>query len=798
MKLLFAFFGFAIFLLSTGARASGPGDEHWDNQFGSDGANSTLNGIAVSGKNVYVGGMITSAGNLKVNGAAGFDGTNWFPLSSGLMNNQAVVGLGADGNYIYYGGIFTNADDPTAIDTARWDGTNWSGIGINGGIGLVYKRNGGFLYVGGIFTSAGGVDATNIGRWDGTNWFALGPGVNGPNFLGHLPSVTSIAFQGNNVYVGGTFNYAGSLNVTNIAYYDGNVWQTMGNPFNGGVTALTFYGAYLYAGGFFTNSSLGITNLARWDGSSWSGVPGGGANNNVEDFASDGTNLFVGGLFTQIGGIAATGIASFNGSTWSALGSGVHGFQGGVGQVNKMAWQSNQLYVAGSFEIAGNVGTANVARWDGTDWWSLGGGTSKGMSPTLNFVQSLLPIQSSIFVTPGLYAGGLFTGAGSVIVDSIGCWDGTNWNAVGTGFGGTFATGVGINVRALAANNAYLYAGGNFKIAGGNPASGIAYWDGSNWNSLGSGVDWIVNAIAVDNANYIYVGGTFTNAGGIYSRGLAVSAYGTWYNLGNVEGASGAVNSLVFDGVSKIYAGGSFLTAGGVSATNIAYFDNSDFSWHPLGLGLNAKANTVAYGNGHLYAGGSFTKAGALTANHVAQWDGSNWSALGSGITGGNTVIVNSILVVGTDVYVTGNFTNAGGVSATNIAKWNGSTWSALGSGLDLPRAGFALAASGNDLFVGGNFTTAGDKPSEFIARWNDQSNFYPPANMLLTRTVWQTNRQMRFRITGTTGQSYIIQGSTNLASWTPLLTNSIMFFDYADPNSASYPTRFYRTVLGP
>jgi len=46
----------------------------------------------------------------------------------------------------------------------------------------------------------------------------------------------------------------------------------------------------------------------------------------------------------------------------------------------------------------------------------------------------------------------------------------------------------------------------------------------------------------------------------------------------------------------------------------------------------------------------------------------------------------------------------------------------------------------------------------------------------LLTRETWLTNGQFRFRVTGTSGESYVLQDSTNLGAWTPLLTNSPRF----------------------
>jgi hypothetical protein len=787
-----------VYLLPLAALAAVSDDQHWDNQFGPAGVNGPAYGIAVIGNNIYTAGSFTAAGNTKANSVGGFDGTNWFQLNSGLLGlNPLAVCAVSDNNYLYVGGIFTNADDPTAIDTARWDGTNWAGIGIQGLIETV-KRNGSNVYFAGVFSGTTNVTSTNIIGWNGTNWFALGQGLGGSGFY-PVGSVNCLAFQGNNIYAGGNFSYSGTSSMTNIAYWDGSAWHAMGNPFNGTVSALTFYDGYLYAGGGFTNTSLGLVNIARWNGSAWAAVSSGGANNLVYDFATDGINLYVGGNFTQIGGITATGIVSFNGSTWTNVGGGIYGFQGVGGQVKKMLWQSNQLYIAGSFERAGNTGADNVARWDGTQWWSIGGQTSHGVAYGVNFVQSLLAVSGPSSIPSGVYAGGLSTEAGDVVVNCIGRWDGTNWNSVGSGVSGSLSGNDGQRVYALATDGTYLYAAGFFTNAGGSYASGVAYWNGGNWYPLGSGVDWIANAVAVGDADYIWVGGSFTNAGGIYSRGLAVWADGSWYNLGNVEGTNAIVYALEYDGGTKVYVGGQFYSAGGVAATNIACFDDTDSSWHALGPGLSSgRVASLAYTNGVLYAGGTFTNAGSLAVQRIAQWNGTSWSSLGNGITGNGAASVNGIVVSGTNVYVTGNFTNAGSIAATNIARWNGTSWSALGSGLDPTHLGSAITAVGKDIYAGGSFSLAGDKPSQFIGHWNDQSNYYPAANMQLTRLNWLTNRQFHFRLTGTSGQSYILQATTNFITWTPLQTNSATFYDFTDTNAVNFSYRFYQAVLGP
>ena len=51
------------------------------------------------------------------------------------------------------------------------------------------------------------------------------------------------------------------------------------------------------------------------------------------------------------------------------------------------------------------------------------------------------------------------------------------------------------------------------------------------------------------------------------------------------------------------------------------------------------------------------------------------------------------------------------------------------------------------------------------------------------------------FNVTGSPGQSAVIEASTNLATWTALCTNAIgsspLYF--GDPSWTNYPSQFYR-----
>ena len=67
----------------------------------------------------------------------------------------------------------------------------------------------------------------------------------------------------------------------------------------------------------------------------------------------------------------------------------------------------------------------------------------------------------------------------------------------------SLGSGMDSYVRALAIYNGELIAGGDFFTAGGQGASRVARWDGGAWQSLGSGMNNSVQALAVYNNELI-------------------------------------------------------------------------------------------------------------------------------------------------------------------------------------------------------------------------------------------------------------------------------------------------------
>jgi hypothetical protein len=181
--------------------------------------------------------------------------------------------------------------------------------------------------------------------------------------------------------------------------------------------------------------------------------------------------------------------------------------------VRSLLVSGTNLYAGGSFVSIGGVSANRVAKWDGTAWSALGSGLTKiidGFSYYMN-------VNSVAMLGTNLYAAGDFTHAGGNPAHLIAKWDGTAWWPVGPGLPDPFGYA---NLNALASSGTNLIVGGSFSVANGSAANGIILWNGTNWSPFGSGVGGAVNALAVS-ANGLFAGGDFTTAGGKISVSVA-------------------------------------------------------------------------------------------------------------------------------------------------------------------------------------------------------------------------------------------------------------------------------------
>lgn len=256
-------------------------------------------------------------------------------------------------------------------------------------------------------------------------------------------------------------------------------------------------------------------------------------------------------------------------------------------------------------------------------------------------------------------------------------WDGTQWQRLGSGANGAIHS-------VAVAPNGYIYVIGEFTSIGGVAANRIAYWDGAAWNAMGIGLNGIGYAIAVSSDGSVYAGGAFTTAGGNSAYYFAIWNGSSWRSGGVEGGLNNTVYALAVtqDGV-QIYVGGEFTdefgSPGNLALQYVGMYDSSTNQFYDTGDGFDAAVRKLRIGkSGRVYAGGDFTESGGVSPDtllYVAYYNGTAWFNLG---VGANGIVRNLAVNENEHVLAVGDFTRMGSVDANYGAFWNGATWSAL------------------------------------------------------------------------------------------------------------------------
>jgi hypothetical protein len=194
------------------------------------------------------------------------------------------------------------------------------------------------LYVGGSITTAGGLPAANIAKWDGSKWSAVGIGIPAPS--SPWPSRQQ------------PFRWR-SFRCRKRAVYCQMGWHQLvkfgfwARDFD--VTAIAATGNTVYAAGQYTSG------IASWDGTAWSPLGSGLTltpsclSCAPRALAIVGKDLYVGGQFTAAGGVPANGFAKWDGTQWTTINLGVSNPPAALAVAG-----TNLLYVGGPYAVAGN------------------------------------------------------------------------------------------------------------------------------------------------------------------------------------------------------------------------------------------------------------------------------------------------------------------------------------------------------------------------------------------------------------------------------------------------------------
>ena len=322
-----------------------------------------------------------------------------------------------------------------------------------------------------------------------------------------------------------------------------------------------------------------------------------------------GARLVVAGIFSAASSVKANSSAAWNGDGWEAFPR--RPFFSSRPIFNCIAQVSGEVYVGGSFQV--NDEQMNIARWDAaTDAWTwVGPANASGIGGA--GVKAIVEYQGDLVI------GGAIDHRRNV--RGIARWNATlsAWLPVGNQLAS------GHIVRCMTVYNGMLIAGGDFYGIG-LPANTIAFWDGVQWTSPGTGLN------------------------------------------------SPTYSLTVFQG--DLIAGGYFDRAGDVAAEHIARWNGT--AWSALGSNLDIGwIYALATYHGELVAGGD-------TNGCIAKWDGTAWVSLGAGLSSGPYAsTVNALTVNGEDLIAGGTFESSGAIELNNIGRWNGASWSPLLSGID-------------------------------------------------------------------------------------------------------------------
>ncbi|MBL8762589.1 MAG: hypothetical protein JNL50_14940 [Phycisphaerae bacterium] len=635
---------------------------------------------------LVVGGAFTEIGGIPANAIATYDGTNWGTLGDGMQGSL----LGGDAGVsalavlpngdLVAGGDFLVAGSVIANGMARWNGSAWSalGDGAGGDLGLppvaalAVLPNGNIVAAGG-FTEMGGSLRSNIARWDGSSWQDMAGGMDS--------AVNALAIAPNgNLVATGYFQTAGGVAASRVARWDsttssaGTAWSALGaglqtyeDEFFGNAVAVMPNGDVIVAGNSYIRDypPPHANGIARWNGTAWSTLAGG-----LRDVYDNGIagftllklqtgELLVGGQFNRAGGasgVGAANLATWNGSSWSALATGFNDWL-----ITAEPLANGDVLACGAFTTAGaGPAPGAVARFNGSTWAAVG---SPGLA---GFVSDAIELGNGEY----LVGGGFWLPGQDAAVDpqnGMAIFDGTSWTT-----SGVYTPNAYVYSMTLMPNG-NIAVGGLFNEIDGVPLNNVAIYDinTTQWTSPGSGVgasgEGVIVLAARPNGDLV-AGGFFSEAGGVPASNIArYNETEGWSAMG--DGTDATVYAL---GVAP---GGDVLAAGVFAAPSSGVARWNGTSWSGLGGGLDdggAYALTVKP-NGEVYLGGQFTSVGGVAASNIAKWNGASWSPLGEGVDGGfsdYSVIYGLNVAASGQLLVAGQFNRAGGQTSVNFARY--------------------------------------------------------------------------------------------------------------------------------
>ena len=333
--------------------------------------------------------------------------------------------------------------------------------------------------------------------------------------------------SGPRLLAGGRFSLPGEVEIGAVAAFDGVNWTS----FSEGLAATTVYdlevhddgaGPALYAVGYDLEVDGVHSLMARYNGTSWESLSSdGGTFDRGHDLVTFGGELFMGGSFSSVGGVANSRLlATWNGTSWTRVGEGLED-EGTYSRIEEMAVYRDgagpALYAVGRFSLNGT--TTAIARWDGSSWSIPGGGLA-------NQSGYLVALGVDVFQSPQgelLVVTGAFDTAGGAPAEGIAAWDGTSWSTFATGLVGHEVQGRAVKAFDPDGNGERLYVSSYEAVMGSTPSRHrLDVWDGTSWAEPVTVEERFEGFVEHDDPDgrALYGFGRFTLVDGVPSTGI--------------------------------------------------------------------------------------------------------------------------------------------------------------------------------------------------------------------------------------------------------------------------------------
>ena len=243
------------------------------------------------------------------------------------------------------------------------------------------------------------------------------------SFLGPFDDIVfSVEIYNNELYACGWFSSINGQPISHLTKYNGSVWL----PVPGFISAinpgkLKVINNELYLCGGIINTTAGSFNgVAKFDGTNWSGfsVPSlGDPGTYVSDVALYNNELYIAGNFSLSNG--SQDFAYYHNNQWQRPGIGI---TGSMSAIEKLEIYKNKLYIGGLiYKHEGNVGNMIVA-WDGNVLASVG----DGLKDNLNSYGAAQVHDMMVFHNK-LYIAGTFNYAGNIFSCGLTVFDGNRF-----------------------------------------------------------------------------------------------------------------------------------------------------------------------------------------------------------------------------------------------------------------------------------------------------------------------------------------------------------------------------------